>query len=148
MNKKFLTALCCLTLSISVLTAQNNERGNGGRGGRHAIQLVDTNVTSQLSLSSDKTKAIEDLNTKYAQEVSAMMPQDRSSRPSEDEMKANMEKMKEVRKTYLKQVRSLLGDNLYIQYLEEVSERHNGRPMRGPRGNRGGQQNNDEFGDF
>ena len=127
MNKRILAALCCITLSMGTLCAQESapQRGNRTYGMRGAApaptMLADTTITNHMELSAEQLVAIGKLNDEYKEQVTAQKTgrtQDGKKVRREDRM-ARFEQLKTIKLQYRKQLREILGDELYIDYLEK-----------------------------
>lgn len=150
MKKALWAAVCCMSLGLSNVFAQNDmpQGGRHMRGGmRGGMEMVaDTAITNHMELSIEQAKAIEEINTTYRAKIqSLIMPQNEDNKPANREegrrmrregRDVRMQQINAEKKEARQQLRAVLGDELYIQYLEESIDR---RPMMmgGPRGGHG-----------
>ena len=151
MKKTIFAALCCMVLSLGSAMAQDEmpqtqggPRGGRGMRGRAEIQLADTAITNHMDLTPDQQNAITALNAAYMEKVEAGMSNrdENGKKLSKEERKARQEQMKSMRQEGRKQLREVLGTELYIQYLEEAADRMpmmGGMRGMGPQGGTNGQ---------
>lgn len=135
-KKILMAAMCCLTLSMGSALAQNEmPEGRNGRpmrggahGGMRGMEVVaDTAITNHMGLTEDQLKRVEEINANYQAQMQEMMSQGRRSqegmRLSREEREARMQQITAQKKEARQQLRSVLGDELYIQYLETQLDR-------------------------
>lgn len=141
MKKTILAALCCLTLSAGSLVAQDNAHsqfGRQGRGGRSVEQIADTAITNHLDLQPEQLTQVEALNTRYKEQLQAQQKGFATDgrRMSREDREARVQQFRQTRQQFRAELRTILGDSLYIQYLEESLDR---QPMSmAPRGGMNG----------
>lgn len=139
--KKFATAaICCLALSLSSVMAQN-QMPQGGRPMRGMMRggatlIADTTITNHMNLTPEQTQQIMVINDNYRAQMQAAMSGNHhgdGQHMSREDREARMQQVQGQRKEARKQLRAVLGDDLYIEYLELSLDRV---PMMG--GQRGG----------
>ena len=158
MKKILLAAICCMTMMTSSVLAQNQPQRRGMRDGfrQQMFQLADTAITNQLNLTTAQQVEIAKLNENYLEEMKA--DGEKGKKIDKEAREARRAQMEAKRAEGRKQLRAILGTELYIEYLEKALDR---RPMmmggqRGPRpdgqnmqrsrGMRGGGSFGGEFG--
>lgn len=160
MKKRILTAICCMALTAASVMAQEAELGQrgsrmrGGMRGGAEPQLADTTITNHMGLTDEQNLSIAKLNNEYKLQLTTSMRSrgDNGKRMSREEREAAMDKIKELKAEGRKQLRVILGDELYISYLEQSLDRmpafgmmrggmrEGGFGQGGPRGGQGGAQ--------
>lgn len=157
--KMILTALClCICLGA---TAQRNNRNNSGAPGmpRQTDAVIDTAILNKMNLEAKMLSEILALKTAKQTEIKESMKgmrPEKGKRMDEATRKAIYEKRAAFTAGYRAELRKIMGDELYISYLEKQVDSHNAmrgnmrqRPnnmnnnMRGQHGQRGGFGNND-----
>lgn len=140
MKKLVFAVICCFSLSLGTMMAQD-QNGRQGRRGRQmrdfAIQLADTSITNHMELTPEQFEQIDALNKNYSETLKEKMgaPGESGKRPSREEREARMQEMKTLRQQGNKKLREVLGTEAYIEYLEKALERAAAMPgMRGPGG--------------
>ena len=142
----FLAALCCIALGTGSVLAQDQGPRGGQRMGHGPMimgqqQLTDTTITNRMQLTPVQRSEIDRMNSIYDAEVKKIMGEmpDPQTAPQQDkkmnreEMRQKGEQVKALRKDGRQHVRAVLGDELYIQYLEEALDRHGMMMGNGPR---------------
>lgn len=151
MKKTILAALFCFTLGIGNAMAQEEmtefpqqnqmrrngshmrQLGNGSMRQGAEMLLADTTILNQISLTPAEREGIDRLNANFQEAVHALMnKRENGKRISREEAQARMEQIKELKAQGRQELRTLLGDDTYIYYLEQLLDR---RPQFG--GNRG-----------
>ena len=135
MKKILLAAICCMAIATSDVMAQDQPQGRGMRGaGRmQMFQLADTTITNQMDLTSAQQVEIAKLNENYREQLKA--DNEKGKKVDKETREARRAQMEAKRAEGRKQLRAILGTELYIEYLEKALDR---RPMmmggqRGPR---------------
>lgn len=153
MKKILLAAICCMTMMTSSVLAQDQPQRRGMRDGfrQQMFQVADTAITNQLNLTTAQQVEIAKLNENYLEEMKA--DGEKGKKLDKEAREARRAQMEAKRAEGRKQLRAILGTELYIEYLEKALDR---RPMmmggqRGPRPDgqnmqRGRGQRPNEFG--
>ena len=152
MKKILLAAICCMTIATSSVLAQDQPQRRGMRDGfrQQMFQLADTSITNQLNLTTAQQVEIAKLNENYLEQMKA--DGEKGKKIDKETREARRAQMEAKRAEGRKQLRAILGTELYIEYLEKALDR---RPMmggqRGPRPDgqnmqRGRGQRPNEFG--
>ncbi len=162
MKKIFFTmALCCMTCT-SVMMAQDNTQSKAPRNmnarNMNAVpvqMLADTTVSNHIGLSVEQMEQINVLNKAYVEKVRTAMKSrpDRGSK-MDDKTRETFQKLAaDSRNEALKDLRKIMGDDKYIEYLEKsldkafltMTSRHSGQGAPhggiqggGPRSGQGG----------
>lgn len=146
MKKTFLVTISCMMLSIGSAMAQGEmpQGGRQGHGGMHSgmrpgmEMIADTTITNHMNLSDEQLKKIDELNADYQAKMKAMISQrgEAGRRMSREDREGRMQLIKDQKTAARQQLRAVLGDELYIQYLECQLDRTPAMMMGG--GNRGG----------
>lgn len=140
MKKILLAAICCMAIATSDVMAQDQPQGRGMRGaGRmQMFQVADTAITNQLNLTTAQQVEIAKLNENYIEQMKA--DAEKGKKLDKETREARRAQMEATRAEGRKQLRAILGTELYIEYLEKALDR---RPMMmgGPRGQRPDGQN-------
>lgn len=144
MKKSFLAALCCLSLSVGSLMAQDNARAQfgrqgGSRNGRSVEQIADTAITNHLGLQAEQLTQVEALNARYKEQLQAQqkgLTTDGRRSASREDREARVQQFREMRQQFRSELHVILGDSLYIQYLEQSLDRQ--PMMMAPRGGMNG----------
>ena len=129
-----------MAIATSDVMAQDQPQGRGMRGsGRmQMFQLADTTITNQMDLTSTQQVEIAKLNENYREQLKA--DNEKGKKVDKETREARRAQMEAKRAEGRKQLRAILGTELYIEYLEKSLDR---RPMMvgGPRGQRPDGQN-------
>ena len=135
MKKILLAAICCMTMMTSSVVAQDHPQRRGMRDGfrQQMFQVADTAITNQLNLTTAQQVEIAKLNESYLEEMKA--DGEKGKKVDKETREARRAQMEAKRAEGRKQLRAILGTELYIEYLEKALDR---RPMmmggqRGPR---------------
>ncbi len=146
MKKIILAAICCVTIGFGSAMAQDQQEERGGRGkrgGQEMVQLADTSITNHMNLTAPQLAKIAELNADFKAQVEANSgKKEKGKKLSKEEREAQRVQMEASKSEGRKQLREILGTELYIEYLEKALDR---RPMMsGPRGQmgNGGQRGN------
>lgn len=147
MKKTLLAAICCMTIGFgSTAMAQNEMPARTGRGGmRTGMEMVaDTAIINHLSdtISAEQLKQIEAINSNYRVKMQEMLSQRSTDgrRMTREDREARMEQIKQNKAAARKELREVLGDELYIEYLEAQLDRIQAMGMgMSPRSGQGGQ---------
>lgn len=109
-----------------------------GAGRMQMFQLADTTITNQMGLTSAQQVEIAKLNENYREQLKA--DNEKGKKLDKETREARRAQMEATRAEGRKQLRAILGTELYIEYLEKSLDR---RPMMvgGPRGQRPDGQN-------
>lgn len=140
MKKTLFLAGICLAMCLSAFA--QNERGNRPNGQRMRMNfdaVVDTAVINHIGLDDAVLQQVYQLQTTKQEEQRAMFQnnrRERGQRMTDEERKAMQEKRQAFTDQYRKDLRALIGDQLYITYLEKMLDRQS--MMRFQRGNFGG----------
>ena len=143
--KKFLfLAGICLSMSMALMAQDNHRRGGGRRMPFSIDAVVDTAVINHIGLEDAVLQQVYKLQeTKMAEQREQMengMRRERGQRPSEEELAAMREKRQAFTDQYRQQLRALIGDQLYITYLEKMLDRQATMRFNRMGGQRGGGQ--------
>jgi len=94
------------------------------------IQLADTAITNHMGLTVEQLEQIAIINQHFDEAMKAKMGNrsETGKKLSKEEREARSNEIKTMRKQARKELREVLGTELYIQYLEEAADR---MPMRG-----------------
>ena len=152
MKKLLILASLCLSMSISAFAQGYGRPNNGQRMPFQFDAVVDTAIINHIGLEADKLQQVYKLQETKQSEQREMFQgarRERGQRMSEEERQAMQEKRQAFTNEYRKQLRAIIGDQLYITYLEKMLDRQAsmrfGRMGGGPRGgqgfNRGGGDN-------
>ena len=135
MKKILLAAICCMTMMTNSVVAQDHPQRRGMRDGfrQQMFQVADTAITNQLNLTTAQQVEIAKLNESYLEEMKA--DGEKGKKVDKETREARRAQMEAKRAEGRKQLRAILGTELYIEYLEKALDR---RPMmmggqRGPR---------------
>ncbi len=135
MKKILLAALCCMTMATSIVLAQDQSQRRGMREGnrQQMFQLADTAITNHLNLTTAQQVEIAKLNESFREQMRAEAEKGRNL--DREARAAHRTEMEAKRAEGRKQLRAILGTELYIEYLEKAIDQ---RPMmmggqRGPR---------------
>ena len=134
MKKILCAAICCMTLGLGNVLAQDQmpQGRNTTRGGMRgsAEMIADTTITNHLGISDEQISQINKLNTEYQEKVKEMMtkPNEDGKRLSREDREARMKQIGTQKQEARQQLRKILGDDLYITYLEKRLDQH---PMMG-----------------
>ena len=132
MKKTIITTLLALTLSAACgLAQERNRQGIGGqrpmRGGmRQDMELVaDTAITNHMNLTPEQLQQVNDINANYRKQMEEMrsLRNEEGRRLSREDREARMKQINDQKREARQQLRTALGDDLYIQYLEAVLDR-------------------------
>lgn len=127
MKKLLVAAMCCMTLGLGTVWAQDNApQGRNGRMGMRGntnIQLADTAITNHLGLDDEQLTKIEALNASYQEQMKAQMSKRPARGAGKEEREALMNGLKQLKQEHMHQLREIMGTELYIQYLETAIER-------------------------
>lgn len=129
MKKTLCAALCCMTLGLGTAMAQNEMPNRPARGGmRTGTEMVaDTTIINHLSdtISVEQLKQIEAINENYRAKMQEMMTQRSTDgrRMGREDREARMAQIKQNKAAARKELREVLGDELYIEYLEAQLDR-------------------------
>lgn len=135
-----------MILAMGTLMAQNvMPQGRDGRpmrgGMRPGQELVaDTTITNHMNLTPEQQKEIDSINASYQEQMKEMMSKrsEDGKRLSREEREARMKQIAEQKKDARLKLRTVLGDDLYIEYLETSLDRMPAMMMGGgPRGGHG-----------
>ena len=127
-----------MTLGLGTTIAQNDAPQGVGRQGRMGmrgnIQLADTSITNHLGLAEEQLAQIEVLNNSYQEQMKEQVGKRPSRGSGKEEREGIMNNIKLLRQNHQKQLREILGTDLYIQYLETALEQASfrGAMNRGP----------------
>jgi cytochrome c556 len=138
MKTKSLLLTVCLGMALcGSLMAQSNNKNSNRRAPRQIDAVVDTAVLNKMSLDQKVYDQVIALQQSKLTEMQEQAKQDRADR-SEEARKARQEARKTFTAGYRAELRTLLGDELYIQYLErQLDQRATpGRMMPNNNGNR------------
>ena len=139
MKKTLILAGICLSMCLSAF-AQNDMGRQNGRMRPNFDAVVDTAVINHIGLDEAVLKKVYELQTTKQAEQREMfqngMRRERGQRMSEEERQAMQTKRQEFTNQYRQQLRALIGDQLYITYLEKMLDRQS--MMRFQRGGFGG----------
>jgi len=135
MKKILMAAICCMTIGLGSVLAQDQPQGRGMRGpGRQQMfQLADTAITNHMSLTPDQKVQIAQLNEKFQEQMK--VDGERGKRLDKEARQSQRAKYDAQRTEARKQLRAILGTELYIEYLEKTIDRRS-MMMVGPRGPR------------
>ena len=142
MKIKMILAAVGLATALTA-AAQGQGQGNGRQGNMRGNMdaVVDTAIINTLNVPADtKAKVLDLQKTKQAQMREMMKKQSRPEKGQRltDEQRKQMQADRAAfTKQYRAELRTILGDAAYIEYLEKQIDR---RPMGGGMGN--GQRNN------
>ena len=162
--KMIMAALLLLTGATAMAQRDNNLRGERRGMPGMGDMVVDTAIINQMNLEEKMHKEILMLQATKSEEMKAEMQKRREERKgnrqrfSDEERKEMMEKSKAATQAYRNELRKIMGDDLYITYLEKKLDarpmmgrarggqgmREGGMPQRGGRG--GGFGGNGGFG--
>ena len=147
MKKILLAAICCMTMMTCSVLAQDQPQRRGMRDGfrQQMFQVADTAITNQLNLTTAQQVEIAKLNESYLEQMKA--DGEKGKKVDKETRVARRAQMEAKRAEGRKQLRAILGTELYIEYLEKALDR---RPMmggqRGQNMQRGSGQRPNEFG--
>jgi len=154
--------MACMLLVCAGAVAQNRQGGRN-RGNHQArmfqpLAVIDTAIINHIGLSEEMLKEVYTLQSDQEEEakkaMEGMMPE-RGKRMSEDAMKGMQEKMTATKSEFRGQLRNLIGDEMYITYLEKSLDMRGmfggrnmqmGGGMQRGNGDWGGQGNQGGFG--
>lgn len=125
--KKFLMAAMCCMLCAATLMAQNKgdqrPRGmNVQQMNAVPVQMVaDTTISNHIGLTAKQMQKIDELNKAFVEKMRAEMAKRRGNGKTltEEERKAYQQEAADVRHASLKELRAIMGDDKYIEYLEK-----------------------------
>ena len=149
MKKLMIAALCCM-LCTSAMMAQGQRKMTTTQMNAVPVQMVaDTTITNHMELTAAQKQKINELNKAFVEKVRTEMSENRAKgkRMTEEERDAFQKKSAEARKAALKELRQVMGDDKYIEYLEksldDMFHKSFGRGMGGhgqggPRSGQGG----------
>lgn len=144
MKKLLLALVVCLTTAVSV-NAQEKPHVRSRQAmapmnvNMNIDMVVDTAVMNKLGIEPElmgKILALQEQKKAEHQKMMRDVRVDRSQLNGQDQRTAMQEKRNEYTNQYRKELRALMGDELYISYLEKQldSRNHNrGGMNRGPR---------------
>lgn len=119
--KKFILALCLCTLSLCAWAQQNQNRQF--RGPRRATDaVVDTAIMNKMEIAPEMMALILNLQQTKQEQMKAEMTQSRGrgTRMSDEERQALADRRQTFSKIYRAELRAIMGDELYITYLEKM----------------------------
>ncbi len=146
--KKYIIALAIAAVSLSANAFHAKQDDNKQKPRQEQPQgdmVVNMKTMESLSLSEKQLNQIKELQQKKAEEVKSMREEskdtkEKKSEEAKEERKAQMEKMQTFMADYRKDVRKILGDDKYIEYLEkQVDQQGTQRPGMRQNQRRGGQ---------
>lgn len=141
--KKIIFSLVCMLLICSAAVAQNrggNRNRQGGGRGFQPMAVIDTAVVNHIGLSEEllaQVYALKDAQAEEAKEQMSKMMPERGKRMNEEARAEMMEKMAAMKQGFRKQLRALIGDEMYIAYLEKALDTRNMNMMRPMQGGQG-----------
>jgi hypothetical protein len=150
MKKKLLTAAVCLMLGLGCLVAQdrNTQRRAQQRAPRQMDAVVDTAVLNRMQLDEAMMTQILALQNAKQTEQNAMLEAERNNRTtdsngkrvrrSDDEREAMRQQQEEFKAQYRADLHLIMGDSLYISYLEKLIDARSAMQMRPNMGQTGG----------
>lgn len=109
---------------------------------RPGMELVaDTAITNHMQITVEQAKQIEAINAKYVEQVKGLNKKrtEAGQRMNTEQRDAMLQQLANLKKEGRQQLRKVLGDNLYIEYLEKANEQAPAMPMGGAQ-MRGGQR--------
>lgn len=141
MKKILLAAICCMTMATSNVLAQDQPQRRGMRGGdrMQMFQVADTAITNHLNLTTAQQVEIAKLNENYREQMKA--DAENGKKLNKETREARRAQMEAQRAESRKQLRAILGTELYIEYLEKALDRRPMMMMGGQRGPRPDGQN-------
>ncbi len=167
MKKFLILASMCLVMSVSAIAQDKpakREMAPRQRPQQEQMQqrqrrsmdvVIDTAVINSLNLEAEvmeKVTALKEAKQVEQREAMKEMRATRGQQMGEEERKAMREKMQAFTAQYRKELRTILGDEAYITYLEKMLDRQNMRmgggmrPGQGPRvGQHQGEFNRGDF---
>lgn len=172
MRKAILTSALCLMMGFTAAMAQDNSRRNTPqrRAPQQMDAVVDTTVLNRMELDDALMTNILALQTSKQAEEKATREAERAARTSADgkrtkltdeQRQAQRQQQEEFKAGYRAQLRALMGDALYITYLERLVDARgmrmsmpqrnagdNNNGSRQPQGGFGGGDFGGGFGDF
>ena len=128
-----------MTIATSSVLAQDQPQRRGMRDGfrQQMFQLADTSITNQLNLTTAQQVEIAKLNESYLEQMKA--DGEKGKKVDKETREARRAQMEAKRAEGRKQLRAILGTELYIEYLEKALDRR--QMMGGQRGPRPDGQN-------
>lgn len=145
MKKLMLAALCCM-MSFSSFAQEQQMNSLRQRMPQAQVQaniqmpmqmVADTTITNKMDLSPEQLQKVVDLNAAFASSYKSLIAEShpvQGSRMSREDREAFQQKLVSARQEARKQLRDILGDEAYINYLELCLDNQQRMPM-GPRGN-------------
>ncbi|MBR5717160.1 MAG: hypothetical protein IKX59_11280 [Bacteroidales bacterium] len=126
MKRILLAAICCMAIGMGSVMAQDQSHGRGmrGQGRQQMFQLADTAITNHMNLTADQQVQIAQLNESFQEQMKA--GGERGKRLDKETRQAQRTQIEAKRTEARKQLRAILGTELYIEYLEKALDR---RPM-------------------
>ena len=153
MKKCMILLALCLTMCAVAMAQNRPQRGGNNhqmmQAGQHmpapnADAVVDTTIINHIGLSDDVLAKVYNLQQAKKESLGAMMREmrpERGTRMTEEQSKAFTEKRSEFVTNYRKELRELIGDEAYINYLEkQLDSRSLSQGMRRGGNQRGGQR--------
>ena len=136
MKKILMAAICCMTMATSNIVAQDQPQRRGMRGAdrQQMFQMADTAITNHLNLTTAQQVEIAKLNESYREQMKA--DGEKSRKLDKEARQARRAEMEARRAEGRKQLRAILGTELYIEYLEKALDRQPAMMMGGQRGPR------------
>lgn len=119
--KKMLFACACMLLIFTGVMAQNRQGGRRQGGPRfQPAAVIDTAVINHIGLTDEVLAQVLVLQEKQAELAKTEMGQNmqRGQRMSAENREKMMENLKLMKQKFRLQLRELIGDEKYIQYLE------------------------------
>lgn len=149
--KKKMMILALALMMVTAASAQNDSTQLGQHRPDHTemVKMRTERTAKELGLNEEQTKQLLDLNTAYADKLSMGMRHmggrgfgrgrrqgqrpdsvQQRTRPSKEQMEARMKEIQANREAYNAELKKILTDAQYSQYLEAQKK----RMQRGPRG--------------
>ncbi len=126
MKKYIITlAIAVVSLNASAFHArQDDNKQKPRQEQRQGDMVVNIKTMESLNLSEKQLNQIKELQQKKSEEMKSMREErkdtkEKKSEEAKEERKAQMEKMQAFKADYRKDVRKILGDDKYIEYLEK-----------------------------
>jgi hypothetical protein len=157
MKKKLMAIALCLMMGLTAVMAQdnNNRRQQQRRAPQQMDAVVDTAVLNKMDIEAAVMEQILALQTTKQAEQKAQMEARRAANTGSDgkrvkltdeqreaQREANLKEEAEFKAGYRAQLRQLLGDETYIQYLERLVDARATMRMPMPSQNRQNGQSN------